>query len=85
MGKKFILFAFTLLVFTSCDFAMDRLDVTNGTKYIVTSKTKKVGDFHYTYHLIKEGDRFYDYHYKDTAAFNVGDTLVLKITKKIDK
>lgn len=80
MGKKLILFVFTLLVFASCDIAMDRLDVTNGTKYIVTSKKKKVGDF-YRYHLIKEGDRFYDYHYKDTAAFNVGDTLVLNIKK----
>ncbi len=82
MGKKFILFVFTLLVFTSCDFAMDRLNVTNGAKYIVTSKKKKVDDFHYTYHLVVEGDRFYDYYYKDTTSFNVGDTLVLKITKK---
>lgn len=67
---------------TGCDVAMDQLDVTNGTKYIVTSKKKKVGDYHYTYRLIKEGDRFYDYHYIDTTAFNVGDTLVLSISKK---
>ena len=81
MGRKIILFAFTLLVFASCDMAMDSLDITNGTKYIVISKMKKADDFHYKYHLIKEGDRFYDYLYKDTAAFNVGDTLILTIKR----
>ena len=80
MTKKFILFIFTLLVFVGCDVAMNQLDVTNGTKYIVTSKKKKIDDYHYTYHLIKEGDKkFYDYQYKDTANYNVGDTLVLTI------
>ncbi len=82
MVRKIILFALTLLAFAGCDMAMDELGVTNGTKYIVTSKKKKVGDYHYTYRLIKEGDRFYDYHYIDTATFNVGDTLVLSISKK---
>ena len=63
---------------------MCQLEVTNGSKYIVLSKNKKAGDYYYTYRLIKEGDnRFYDYHYTDTAAFNVGDTLVLNISKKI--
>lgn len=81
MGKKFILFVLSLLVFASCDIAMDRLKVKNGAKYIVISKKKKIGDFHYTYHLIKEGDRFYDYQYEDTTSFNVGDTLVLNIKK----
>ena len=84
MGKKLILFAFAILVFVGCDMAMDGLDVTNGSKYIVTSKKKKVEDLHYTYHLIKEGDRFYDYQYIDTTEFNVGDTLVLTI-KKVNK
>lgn len=82
MTKKFLLFLFTVLLFAGCDVAMDQLDVTNGTKYIVISKKKKVGDYHYTYRLIKEGDRFYDYHYIDTTEFNAGDTLVLRISKK---
>ena len=82
MTKKILLFLFAIFLMTGCDVAMDQLDVTNGTKYIVISKKKKVGDYHYTYRLIKEGDRFYDYHYMDTAAFNVGDTLVLSISKK---
>ena len=82
MTKKILLFLFTVLLFAGCDVAMDQLDVTNGSKYIVTSKKKKVGDYHYTYRLIKEGDRFYDYHYMDTTAFNVGDTLVLTIRKQ---
>jgi flagellar basal body L-ring protein FlgH len=82
MVRKIILFALTLLVFAGCDVAMDQLDVTNGTKYIVTSKKEKTGDYYYTYHLIKEGDRFYDYLYIDTVAFNVGDTLVVNISKK---
>ena len=84
MAKKIILLIFALLLFVRCDVAMDQLDVTNGAKYIVTSKKKKVGDYHYTYRLIKEGDRFYDYHYIDTTDFNIGDTLVLTI-KKISK
>lgn len=84
MIKKFILFAFILLVFVGCNMALDKLDVTNGCKYIVTSKKKKDGDYCYTYIIIKEGDRFYDYYYEDTTAFDVGDTLVLNI-KKIDK
>lgn len=82
MTKKILLFLFATLLFVGCDVAMDQLDVTNGTKYIVVSKKKKAGDYHYTYRLIKEGDRFYDYHYMDTTAFNVGDTLVLRISKK---
>lgn len=82
MIKKFILFTFILLVFVGCNMAMDKLDVTNGCKYIVTSKMKKVSSYHYTYRLIKEGDKFYDYYYEDTTDFNVGDTLVLSIKKK---
>ena len=73
---------FTLLVFVGCDVAMGQL-ATNGSKYIVLSKKKKADDYYYTYRLIKEGGRFYDYYYIDTADFNVGDTLVLNISKKI--
>ena len=80
MVKKIILLIFALLLFVKCDMAMDKLDVRNGTKYIVTSKKKEV-NYHYAYRLIKEGDRFYDYHYLDTMNFNVGDTLVLTIKK----
>ena len=83
MGKKIILFVFMLLVFAGCDVAMERLDVANGAKYIVTSKKKKVDDYYYTYHLIKEGgDKWYIYHYIDTTNFNIGDTLVLNIKVK---
>ena len=80
MAKKIILLIFALLLFVRCDVAMDQLE-TNGVKYIVISKKKKVGDFHYTYRLIKEGSSFYDYHYIDTTDFNIGDTLVLTIKK----
>lgn len=84
MIKKFILFTFIFLVFVGCNMAFDKLDVTNGGKYIVTSKMKKDDNYCYKYRLIKEGDKFYDYYYEDTTDFNVGDTLVLNI-KKIDK
>ena len=83
MIKKIILLIFALLLFVRCDIAMDQLDG-NGVKYIVISKKKKVGDYHYTYRLIKEGDRFYDYNYIDTTDFNIGDTLILTI-KRISK
>lgn len=81
MAKKFILIVFSILVFASCDNAMDSLNVTNGTKYIVTAKKKKAGDYYILYHIITEGDRFYDYYYKDTTDFNVGDTLVITVRK----
>ena len=84
MTKKFILLVFSILMFVGCDWAMENLDVISGTKYIVKSKKKKASDFHYTYRIIKEGDTFYDYHYIDTANYNVGDTLILTI-KKIEK
>ena len=82
MAKKFILFVFSILIFVGCDMAMEQLGVTNGSKYIVTSKKKRVGVYHYSYLLIKEGgDKFYQYYYEDTTTFNVGDTLVLSIKK----
>ncbi len=84
MIKKFIILVFSILIFAGCDWAMESLGVISGTKYIVTSKKKKASDFYYTYHIIKEGDTFYDYHYEDTANYNVGDTLILTI-KKIEK
>lgn len=82
MAKKFILLVFSILVLASCDMAMDSLDVTNGTKYIVTSKKKRTIDrYNIHYHLIKEGDRFFDYHYTDTTDFNIGDTLVITVSR----
>jgi len=79
--KKLILLTFTTLLVVGCGMAMDGLDVTNGTKYIITSKKKNASDPHYEYHIIKEGDTFYDYYYTDTTDFNVGDTLILTIKK----
>lgn len=84
MTKKFIILVFSILIFVGCDWAMDSLNVVSGTKYIVTSKKKKASNFYYVYHIIKEGDTFYDYNYIDTSNYNVGDTLILTI-KKIEK
>ena len=81
MAKKFILLVFSILVITGCDWAMETLNVISGTKYIITSKKKSIDDFYYKYHIIKEGDTFYDYLYKDTSNYNVGDTLILTIKK----
>jgi hypothetical protein len=80
--KKLILLTSIALLVIGCNMAMDGLDVDNGTKYIVTSKTKKSNKPYYTYRLIKIGDyTWYDYTYKDTSNFEVGDTLVLTIKK----
>ena len=82
MTKKFILFVFLILMFVGCNMAIDGLDVDNGTKYIVTSKTKKAKEPYYMYRLIKLGDyTWYDYEYKDTTNFEIGDTLILTIKK----
>ncbi len=82
MAKKFILFVFSILVFFGCgDWAMEGLDVVSETKYIITSKKKNTSGLYYEYNIIKEGDTFYDYHYKDTSNYDVGDTLILTIKK----
>ena len=59
--------------------AMDSLDIVNGSKFIVKSKTKEKQT--YWYRLIEVGDSWYDYHYKDTTDFNVGDTLVITVRR----
>ena len=62
---------------TGCDIAMDSLNITNGSKFIVKSKTKEKQI--YWYHLIEVGDSWYDYHYRDTTSFEVGDTLTITV------
>ena len=78
--KKFIL-ALTALMMVGCDMAMDSLDIINGTEYIVKSKKVVENNYGYLYRLVKVGDTWYDYHYKDTADFNVGDTIVISIRR----
>lgn len=77
--KKIILLAFATLMMVGCDMAMDSLDIVNGSKFVVKSKTKE--EQIYWYHVIKVGDSWYDYHYKDTTNFNVGDTIVITVRK----
>lgn len=84
MGKKIIILLFFILPLVGCDVAMDNFGVTNGSKYIVTSKRKDANDYHYTYRIIKVGDKWYDYYYIDTTSFNVGDTLVINI-KRVER
>ena len=74
--KKIILLALAVLMVVECNIAMDSLDITNGSKFIVTSKKKK-GQI-YLYHLINiNGDSWYTYHYSDTTNFEVNDTLII--------
>ena len=76
--KKLILLALTALMMAGCNLAMDSLDIVNGSKFVVTSKTKEKQT--YWYHLIEVGgDSWYDYHYKDTTNFEVGDTLIITV------
>lgn len=78
--KKVILLALTALMMVGCNMAMDSLDIANGSKFIVKSKTKK--EQAYLYRLIEVGgDSWYDYHYKDTTNFNVGDTIVITVRR----
>lgn len=80
--KKLILLSFISLMMVGCgdNMALDRLDIINGTKYVVTLKSKKPKKF--TYNLIKVGDMYwYDYSYSDTTNFDVGDTLVITVKR----
>ena len=80
--KKIILLALIALMMVGCgnNMALDGLDIVNGTKYVVTLKSKKPKEF--TYNLIKVGGMdWYDYSYSDTTDFNIGDTLVITVEK----
>ena len=83
--KKIILLALTTLVIVGCNMAMDGLDIVNGSKFIVKSKTKEKQT--YRYRLIEVGDSWYGYHYRDTTNFEVGDTLTITVVsvKSTDK
>ena len=78
--KKIILFALTALMM-GCNMAIDNLDVVNGTKYVVKAKKVRRDNYGYAYRLVKVGDTWYDYLYKDTANFNVGDTIVIIVRR----
>lgn len=76
--KKIILLALTTLMMVGCNMAMDSLDIVNGSKFIVKSKTRE--EQTYWYRLVKVGDvSWYDYHYVDTINFEVGDTLTITV------
>ena len=79
--KKLILLSLTALMMVGCNnMALDGLDIVNGTKYVVTLKSKKPKEF--TYNLIKVGGMdWYDYSYRDTTDFNIGDTLVITVER----
>ncbi len=83
--KKIILAALTAFIMAGCDMAMDTLRTVNGSKFVVKSKT--IGDQTYLYRLIRVDDTRYDYNYRDTTNFDVGDTLIITVTsvKNVDK
>lgn len=80
--KKIALLALAVLMMAGCgnNMALEDLDIVNGTKYVVTLKSKKPKEF--TYNLIKVGGMdWYDYSYSDTTDFNIGDTLVITVER----
>lgn len=79
--KKIILLVLTAFMFGCGDnMTIERLDIVNGTKYVVISKSKKPKKF--TYNFIKVGGMdWYDYSYSDTTDFNIGDTLVITVER----
>lgn len=79
--KKLVFLAFVTLLLVGCGMAMDGLDVSNGTEYVVTGKRVSKDGYGYLYNLVKVGDTWYDYAYKDTANFNVGDTIVITVRR----
>mgnify|MGYP007012488213 CR=1 FL=1 len=80
--KKIVIFALMALIIAGCNIPVSGIyDVTNGSKFVVTSKRKC--DSLYLYSLVKVGDarEWYDYGYNDTTNFDVGDTLTIKIQR----
>lgn len=80
--KKLILLALTALMVVGCDMPMDGINISGGDKYIISSKTKKANESFYRYRVIKfGGPEFYDYLYKDSTNFSVGDTIIITARK----
>lgn len=82
--KKLILLALAAVIMAGCNMAMDSLDVVNGTEYVIKGKRERAykNDYGYIYNIVKVGgNTWYDYHYKDTADFNVGDTIVITVRR----
>jgi hypothetical protein len=80
--KKIILLALTALMMVGCDMAMDGLNTSGGDKFIISSKTRKSNESFYRYRLIKfGGPEYYDYLYKDSTNFSVGDTIIITARK----
>ena len=76
--KKLILLALTALMVVGCDIPMDGINTSGGDKYIISSKTKKANESFYRYRVIKfGGPEYYDYLYKDSTNFSVGDTIII--------
>lgn len=76
--KKIILLALTTLMMVGCDMPIDEINASGGDKYIISSKTKKANESFYRYRLVKfGGSEYYDYLYKDSTNFNVGDTIII--------
>ena len=83
--KKFILLTLATLMVVGCGElpAKAQLDIVNGTEYIITRKSKNVDEYTYCYRLIKfRQDKNFDYGYRDTSNYNVGDTLIFTIKRK---
>lgn len=65
---------------TSCNSAIEKINVNNGTKLIVSS-VEQDGEV-YWYHLNEEGYKkviFDEYYYTSAKRYNVGDILIVKI------
>lgn len=77
--KKFIILFCTVL-FIGCNSVIESLNVSDGSKLIITT-VEKQGEV-YWYHLNKEGHTkliFDEYGYLSPKRYNVGDTLIIKI------
>lgn len=75
-----MLLALAALIIVGCDRAMDSLNIVNGSKFIVKSKTKEKQI--YWYRLLEVGNSWYDYYYRDTTNFEVGDTLIITVASE---
>ena len=78
--KKFLLLVCVILGCISCNEVLETLDVTNGSKFIVSSVEQR-GEV-YRYHLNKEGYKKFiwdEYGYTSVNRYNIGDTLIIKI------
>ncbi len=81
--KKILIFICIAFCCIGCTFYWDGLNIKNNGQYVVSSVSEYTYDYAYGLNPVGIKKGIIDkYVYLDTAKYNIGDTLVVKVYKK---